>query len=760
MIQYKGTVMTKMQQIPGVPHESGDIDISRLLGIVLDNKWWILSVAFLFFLSGVFYALMSTPVYRGDALIQIEKRSSVNPLGDLKTVLGEEENNGSSVEVEILRSRMVLGRVVDQMSLDTIVAPRTLPLVGEYIQRKNISRPSTPSIPALNNFLGRYNDYLPFSNAVEASVWGGETIDVGLFSVADALRGQSLTLKSLGPERYRLSLGDELLGEGVAGQKASFMDGAIELRVSGITAPAGAEFTLTKALRSAAIQSLSSRLSVSETGSGFVGNAGMLRLTLTGTDREEIRRLLDAISETFLMQNVERQSAQVDQSLAFISEQAPDLRTQLSSAEDKLNEYRVKMDSVDLDSESQSVIAQLIDVEKKLSEVEFQEAEMAQRFTRNHPAYQALMRQKSFLRNERDRLNARVEKMPAAQQEVVRLTRDVEVTQAIYVNLLNRSQELNLAKAGTIGNVRIIDSAQVSPSPIAPKKGLVIMSATLLGATLSVGIVLLRAFINRGVEVPEQLESIGLPVYATVPLSDDQQKLVRKSRSHSRNGHVIKGILSVERPTDIAIEALRGLRTSLHFAMMESKNNCIMVCGPSPEVGKSFVAMNLAAVCSQTGSRVLLIDADMRKGNIHKAFGEHSAEGLSDFLSGKVEWKTVVRDTSIEGLSYVARGLVPPNPSELLMQDRFGSFLADAGKEYDLIVIDTPPVLAVTDSVIVGKQSGTSLMVARYRHNPPKEIKLALRRFETSGVEIRGFILNALEGRTSANYGYYNYSYK
>jgi tyrosine-protein kinase Etk/Wzc len=185
-----------------------------------------------------------------------------------------------------------------------------------------------------------------------------------------------------------------------------------------------------------------------------------------------------------------------------------------------------------------------------------------------------------------------------------------------------------------------------------------------------------------------------------------------------------------------------------------------MVCGPSPEVGKSFVAMNLAAVCSQTGSRVLLIDADMRKGNIHKAFGEHSAEGLSDFLSGKVEWKTVVRDTSIEGLSYVARGLVPPNPSELLMQDRFGSFLADAGKEYDLIVIDTPPVLAVTDSVIVGKQSGTSLMVARYRHNPPKEIKLALRRFETSGVEIRGFILNALEGRTSANYGYYNYSYK
>ncbi|MGB8714334.1 MAG: Wzz/FepE/Etk N-terminal domain-containing protein, partial [Onishia taeanensis] len=198
--------MTKMQQIPGVPHESADIDISRLLGIVLDNKWWILSVAFLFFLGGAFYAFMSTPVYRGDALVQIEKRSSVNPLGDLKTVLGEEENNGSSVEVEILRSRMVLGRVVDQMNLDTIVVPHTLPLVGEYIQRKNISRPSTSSIPALNNFLGRYSEYLPFYNEIEASVWGGESINVGLFSVTDALRGRSLTLKSLGAEDYQLFL--------------------------------------------------------------------------------------------------------------------------------------------------------------------------------------------------------------------------------------------------------------------------------------------------------------------------------------------------------------------------------------------------------------------------------------------------------------------------------------------------------------------------------------------------------------------------
>lgn len=745
--------MTQMPQIPNVPHENMEIDFGRLLGIILDHKWLIISITVLFCLGGMIHASMSTPIYRGDALVQIEKRSSVNPLGDLQAIMGEEEQR-SSVEIEILRSRMVLGRVVDRIGLDTIVVPRTLPLVGEYIQRNNISRPDFAAIPVLGPLLERFD--------VEAAVWGNEKIEVGLLSVDDKLRGRPLTLKVLANGDYQLSLGDKPLGIGRAGETSHFIDGTITLRVAEISAPEGAEFTLLKASRASAIRSLGARLAVSEIGGGRVGNAGMLRLTLIGTEREEIRRLLDAISETFLIQNVERQSAQVDQSLAFLQEQTPDLRTQLSSAEDKLNEYRVKMDSVDLDSESQSVITQLIEVEKKLSEVEFQEAELVQRFTRNHPAYQALIRQKGYLANERERLNKRVEMMPAAQQEIVRLTRDVEVTQAIYVNLLNRAQELHLAKAGTIGNVRIIDAAQVGGSPIAPKKLLTVVVATLLGAALALGLVLLRAFLNRGVETPEQLEGIGLPVYATVPLSDDQLKLVRriKHRSQKRASTVIKGVLSSVNPTDMSIEALRGLRTSLHFAMMGAKNNCIMVCGPSPEVGKSFIAINLGAVCAQAGKRVLVIDADMRKGNIHKAFGDRSKVGLSELLSGNLEWQDAIRRTDIEGLSYISRGMVPPNPSELLMQERFSHFLEAFSPEYDLVIIDTPPVLAVTDSAIVGKRAGTTLMVVRYQLNPVKEIKFALRRFETSGVEVKGFILNAMEAKATKSYGYYNYAYK
>ncbi|MFG6179357.1 polysaccharide biosynthesis tyrosine autokinase [Halomonas sp. THAF12] len=740
-----------------------DVDLGRILRVLIDHKWLILLITVLFFIVGFFYAALSTPVYRGDALVQIEKRSSVNTLGDLDTLMGGEQQN-STVEVDILRSRMVLGRVVERTDLDTIVTPRRLPIVGEYIQREGIPRPEIDDIPGLHAFSERFGEFLPDSLDIEAAVWGDEHIEVGLLEVSDRLRGQVLTLTVLGPSRYRIAFGDTMLGQGIVGEGSVYLDGEITLRVADIQAPAGAEFTLLKIPQAAAVASLAGRLSVTESGGGRNGNAGMLRLNLTGPEREEVRQSLDAISETFLMQNVERQSAQLDQSLAFLEEQSPELRAQLSSAEDELNDYRVKTDSVDLNTESQSVITQLIELEKQLSGLEFQEAELAQRFTPSHPSYQALLRQKRYLREERAALEERIDEMPAAQQEIVRLTRDVEVTQAIYVNLLNRSQELQLAKAGTIGNVRIIDKAQVAGSPIAPNSPVIVMVATVMGLGCAVMLVLLRAFFNRGVEGPEQLEDLGLPVYATVPLSDDQLKLVRriKHRRDKNSSVVFKGILATLNPTDTAIESLRGLRTSLHFAMLEARNNCIMISGPSPGIGKSFVTVNLAVVCAQAGHRVLIIDADMRKGHVHQAFGQRSGKGLSDVLSGDSHWQDALRETGIDGLSYISRGMVPPNPSELLMQDRFHVLVEQLSAQYDLVIVDTPPVMAVTDAAIVGKVVGTNLMVARYQRNSPKEINMAIRRLENAGVEVRGFILNAIESSAAASYcyGYYNYSYK
>lgn len=712
--------------------------------MLLDQKWLIAGVTALFAVAGVLYALLSTPIYEADALVHVERRSTLAPMGEFGGMFGEGGGETrTAAEIQILQSRMVLDQVVNRVGLDTLVQPQRLPVVGDFLTRQGVQRPRI------------------FQNS--SWVWADEHLSIGRLEVAPHLRDRELILQMAEQGQYRLKLNGETVGTGEVGQLSSFMDGAIQLRVAEAQAGSGARFELRKRSIAAATRALRGRLSVTEVGGGRGGGTGILRLTITGPDREEIRTALDAVAETFLVQNVERQSAEAEQSIEFLEEQAPELRSQLATAEDRLNAYRVEMDSVDLSSESRAVLEQYIELERRLSELEFQEAELSQRYTQSHPAYQALLRQKRHLEQERAELNERINTLPRAQQEVVRLTRDVEVTQAIYVNVLNKMQELQVARAGTIGNVRIIDQALVSGGPIQPKRPLIVALSTMLGGMLAVMFVFGRAMLNKGVETPEQLEEIGLPVYATVPLSEDQARLEQGSGKKGLTTREQDHVLALRSPTDTSVEALRGLRTSLHFAMLDATDNRLLVTGPSPAVGKSFIAVNLGAVCAQAGQRTLVIDADMRKGHIHNIFGGKAEGGLSDALSGKSKLEDLIRTTNQEGFSYLSRGSAPPNPSELLMHERFGELLEQASAQFDLVILDTPPVLAVTDAAIVGRQCGTTFMVARFQKNPVGELQVATKRLASAGVQVRGALLNAMERKASAYYGYYgyyNYTYK
>jgi len=264
----------------------------------------------------------------------------------------------------------------------------------------------------------------------------------------------------------------------------------------------------------------------------------------------------------------------------------------------------------------------------------------------------------------------------------------------------------------------------------------------------------------------EQLEELDLPVYATVPLSGENKRnsqLKKKPKTDAKAGHTRQDLLAMSNPADMAIEAIRSLRTSLHFAMMEGSNNRLLMTGPIPGVGKSFLSANLAAVCAQAGQRVVVVDGDMRKGRLHDTFKQTAAGGLSDVLSGQLEATQAVRSGNLDNLSWVSRGSAPPNPSELLMQPRFTEFLEYLSDEFDLVIIDTPPVLAVTDAAIIGKQVGTTLMVVRFDVNTPKEVDIARTRLASAGVPLKGTILNAMEKKAATSYGYYgyyNYAYK
>jgi tyrosine-protein kinase Etk/Wzc len=272
-------------------------------------------------------------------------------------------------------------------------------------------------------------------------------------------------------------------------------------------------------------------------------------------------------------------------------------------------------------------------------------------------------------------------------------------------------------------------------------------------------------FLRRGIESPEQLEELGINVYASIPLSETFTKeSAQKTRWRNKTANETFKFLAVENPTDLAIEAMRGLRTSLHFAMLEARNNVLMISGASPNAGKTFVSTNLAAVIAQTGKKVLLIDADMRKGYTHKLFNVNNENGLSDILSGKVSIESSVKKIASAHFDYISRGIAPPNPAELLMNSKFGSLITWASEHYDLVIMDTPPILAVTDAAIIGNYVGTTLLVARFEQNTPKEMDVSVKRFEQGGVLVKGCILNGVVRKISSYYGYgynhYGYSYQ
>ena len=681
---------------------------------------------FAFAVFGIAFALLSTPIYKADALIQIEEKSSggiSSMVGDMGDLFSQESS--ATTEVEIIKSRMILGETVDKFNLTTVTSPNYAPIVGKGFAR----------------LTGDINH-----------------IVVSRFTLPSYASSYTHTIQIVDAEQgtYQLVRDDErVILKGKVGELAPSDD--YSLFVAGLESHNGFEFSIEKQSRLEAIEWLKESLSLSEQGK----QTGILKLSFEGENKQQISEILNHISQIYFLQNVKRNSAEAEKSLEFLESHLPGIKSELTGYEDVLNNYRQKNESIDLGLEAQSTLKVMVELEAQLNELTFKESEISQRFTKDHPAYKALLDKRKTLLSEKERLNKQVQKLPKTQREVLRMTRDVEVNQQIYIQLLNKVQELSIIKAGTVGNVRILDDAQAYARAVKPKKPLIVVLATLLGGMLSVAFVLVKAAFHRGVESPDQIEQIGLPVYAAVPKSDLQIELTNRFKSKKQQTKGTQALLAESNPADLSVEALRGLRTSLHFAMLEAKNNILMISGPAPGIGKSFISTNFAAVAAKTGQKVLLIDADMRKGYLQQSFGVNWDNGLSDVLSSKQEFAQSIKTTPVENLHIITRGQVPPNPSELLMHPRFAELMEWASKEYDLVIVDTPPVLAVTDPSIVGAFAGTTLMVARYGQNTIKEIDVARNRFEQSGIEVKGVIFNAIEKKASSSYGYgyYNYAY-
>ncbi|MCO5786150.1 tyrosine-protein kinase [Pseudomonas sp. G11-1] len=722
-----------------------EIDLAVLFGALIDGKWIIAGLTLGFALLGMTYAILTTPIYQANALIQIEEKSGgLAGMSELSDVFGGPSK--AVTEIELIKSRAVIGQAVTNLKLDTVAAPNYFPVFGEWAARR--FQPE---------FAGELA--LPWFGLVEYA-WGGEELEIFQLHVPTAYLDTPLTLVAGAHDYFSLYDGnDEQLLTGQVGQQVE--QNGFRVQIARLQARPGTRFTVARNRLLNTIMYFQSELDASERAK----DSGIISLSLQHADHQYAIRVLDEVSRLYVRQNVERNSAEAAQSLQFLREQLPQVRSELERYEQALNDFQMSSRSVDISIETQSVLNQIIELDTLISEQELKRTELQRRFTGEHPSYQILLEQTQQLQRQRNELSKKVDELPETQQELLRLSRDVAVTTEVYTAMLNRSQELDVLRAGTVGNVRIIDAADASVSrPVKPRKTIVTILATLFGGFLGVALVLLRQMHNRGVENPELIEQLGLPVYAAIPFSKDQEHLEKQMRSNSRAAQRDSLILALKNPADLAVESLRRLRTSLHFAHAEAMNNVLMISGPSPSVGKSFVAVNLAASMAQTGQKILLIDADMRKGYLNKVFRLPARDGLSDLLTARIDIDTAIQRTEMDNLHLMARGRIPPNPSELLMHENFRRFLREIDNRYDLIIIDTPPVLAVTDASIVGREAGISLLVTRFGQNSAKEIEAAKRCFEQDDIQLKGAIFNAVIKKSSAygysQYGHYFYEYK
>jgi tyrosine-protein kinase Etk/Wzc len=713
------------------------VDLLEQLHVILDARWLVLAVTAAALALGAGYAWLATPIFRSDMLLQVEdKKSSMGAMGDLASMFGSagwfSDTSRSDAEIEILHSRTISGAVVDALRLDLTAEPVRMRLLGRLFGNRQ------KGDALADPFLG-----------LSSYAWGGERLQLDRLDVPERLLGKALTLVAGEGGRFTLLDPDgEPLGDGVAGSATSA--GPVNLFVAELRAHPGTRFRLSRRDREAATQDLQAQLKVAEKGK----RTGILVVSLDGPDRRRIIAILDAVAAAYIRQNVDRKSAEAAKTLEFLETQLPVVHATLDGAEAELERYRTRKGGLDVTLATQSVVARSVELEKNASALQVEYVALRQRFTETHPAVLGLRDKLRQLDGERATIEARLKQLPEAELESARRLRDVKVANELYLTLLAKAQELKVAKAGTLGDVRVLDPALRLLAQVAPQQGQILGLALFLGLLGGVGLAFARRALDQGIEDPDQLErASNIPVFASVPFS--------AAEARRDDGKGMPGpLLAVLKPRDLAVESLRSLRTALQFALVEAGAQVVAVSGPAPGVGKSFVTANLGHLLAEAGKRVVVVDADIRRGTLHRHFGHERGLGLADVIAG-LPLEQALRQTDMPGLALLTSGTLPPNPAELLGSERLARLIGELAGKFDLVLLDTPPVLAVTDAALVARHAGVNLLVARSGQHPLRELLAATRLLGRSGIRTNGFVLNAVRldrglGRRSV----YHYQYK
>jgi tyrosine-protein kinase Etk/Wzc len=709
--------------------------LANYLDALYDSRKMIAITTAVALVIGTGYAVFSQPVYRADVLVQVEQNtnaSTKNVVGDVSAMF--DVKTAASGESQVLGSRMVVGRAVDKLNLFIEATPRYFPLIGRWLSRhsENLSTPGP-----------------------HGYVFGNESISVPTFDVPEELYDHPFVLRMGEGDQYQIQYGKIKL-RGTVGEmlNATTPYGPLALMVAKIDAKPGATFELRRFSALTTTEKLRSELVIAEKGK----ESDIIGVSLEGSDPKKVASILGAIANEYVSQNVKRKSEEAERSIQFLEVQLPALKQQLSDSETRFNNFRAKHGTVDLGEEATGLLQLSVASQTRRAELEQKRKELLSRFTEQHPAVQSIDAQLAAAQQEATQLANRTEALPPLEQNVLRLQRDVQVGTELDSSLSNTLEQLKLIRAGKVGNVRVVDGAVPPDSPVRPKPLLVMLAAAMIGLFAGCIAALARQRLFDAIDDPYEVElRTDLPVYATVPFSRQEEKFAaNRLRSDSKSL-----VLAGESAIDPAIESLRGFRTALEFTMQRARNRIVLITGPTPGIGKSFVSLNLAAVVGASGKRVLLVDSDMRRGLLHHHLGGDRGPGLSDLIEGSMRADEVIRPTRFPGVDFLASGRQVASPSDVLSNTKLEAMLTRIAAGYDVVLLDGPPVLSAADALRLACVAGTTFLVARQGTTGIGELRESARQLEKIGLPVRGVIVNGLRmrpGRYSYGYGRYRYA--
>lgn len=432
----------------------------------------------------------------------------------------------------------------------------------------------------------------------------------------------------------------------------------------------------------------------------------------------------------------------------WLREKINEAQNNLKNAESKLQEYR-RTHGI-LESETMSAKPTVLEsLLKRKSELEIEISEKSEHFRTRHPEIIGLM---SELDSVNSKIDSETDKIILGKDKEIRynmLKREVESSRQIYESLLQRIRETEVTGELKTTNIRVVDKASTPLNPSRPRKELNLLIAFLIGVFGGGGIAFLLESLDQSIRDPEDVKNhIKVPMLAAIALPKEAEDKNAKPE-----------IISAERPHSTISESYLSLRTSIMFTAVDHKRKAILFTSAGPQEGKTTTAINLAIAMAQAGEKVLLLDADLRQPRVESVFDFGVEHGLSEILAGTEQFDNVVHETWVENLYLLASGRIPPNPSELLGSEKMRKLLGNIEKQYDRVIIDSPPILAVTDPVILsGLVDGVVIVVRAGNTNRNAVLKAKEMIEAVKSSNLLGAVLTMVETkRSGGHYYYYRY---